>query len=52
MSKNNLTNLFINLIIEMFPSLSVNDVDLHGLLYGNIILVGGNSLFSGYKKRM
>ncbi|CAG8514886.1 9116_t:CDS:10 [Funneliformis caledonium] len=37
---------------EMFPSLSVNDVDLHGLLYGNIILVGGNSLFSGYKNRI
>ncbi|CAB4415874.1 unnamed protein product [Rhizophagus irregularis] len=37
---------------EMFPSLSVNDVDLHGLLYGNIILVGGNSLFSGYKRRI
>jgi len=36
----------------MFPSLSVNDADLHGLLYGNIILVGGNSLFSGYKKRI
>ncbi|KAF0357469.1 actin-like protein arp6 [Gigaspora margarita] len=26
--------------------------DLHGLFYGNIVLVGGNSLFSGYKERV
>ncbi|CAG8656525.1 17479_t:CDS:10, partial [Acaulospora morrowiae] len=36
---------------EMFP-FPVNDVDLQGLFYGNIVLVGGNSLFSGYKERV
>ncbi|CAG8443738.1 3405_t:CDS:10 [Scutellospora calospora] len=39
------------LSLEMFP-FPVNDVDLHGLFYGNIVLVGGNSLFSGYKERV
>ncbi|RIA82976.1 actin family [Glomus cerebriforme] len=33
-------------------SINATHSDLHGLLYGNIILVGGNSLFSGYKKRI
>jgi len=33
-------------------SINATHPDLHGLLYGNIILVGGNSLFSGYKKRI
>ncbi|CAG8712241.1 4372_t:CDS:10 [Racocetra persica] len=36
---------------DMFP-FPVNDVDLHGLFYGNIVLVGGNSLFAGYKERI
>ncbi|KAG9293851.1 hypothetical protein G9A89_019189 [Geosiphon pyriformis] len=26
--------------------------DLHGLFYGNIVLIGGNCLFSGYKERI
>ncbi|CAG8792863.1 11632_t:CDS:10, partial [Dentiscutata erythropus] len=47
----NLGLIFINLSLEMFP-FPVNDVDLHGLFYGNIVLVGGNSLFSGYKERV
>ncbi|CAG8441060.1 6959_t:CDS:10 [Diversispora eburnea] len=42
----------INAVLpEMFP-FSVNEVDLQGLFYSNIVLVGGNSLFSGYKSRI
>ncbi|CAG8655035.1 13605_t:CDS:10 [Cetraspora pellucida] len=47
----NLGFIFINLSLDMFP-FPVNDVDLHGLFYGNIVLVGGNSLFAGYKERV
>ncbi|RHZ87784.1 hypothetical protein Glove_30g18 [Diversispora epigaea] len=42
----------INAVLpEMFP-FPVNEVDLQGLFYSNIVLVGGNSLFSGYKSRI
>ncbi|CAJ0891456.1 6940_t:CDS:10, partial [Entrophospora sp. SA101] len=30
----------------------VNNIDTQGLFYENVLLVGGNSLFSGYKERI
>lgn len=33
-------------------SVSACDVELHGLLYANIILVGGNANIPGYRERM
>ena len=30
----------------------INRSDLHGLFYSNIVLVGGNASFPGYKERM
>ncbi|CAJ0767857.1 18224_t:CDS:2, partial [Entrophospora sp. SA101] len=35
----------------IFP-FQINNIDTQGLFYENVLLVGGNSLFSGYKERI
>ncbi|CAJ0631565.1 11718_t:CDS:10 [Entrophospora sp. SA101] len=36
---------------DIFP-FQINNIDTQGLFYENVLLVGGNSLFAGYKERI